>query len=72
MRFSIVLAVFAAVVSASPRAQGAPDLASILEGLKSGGGGKGFGGAGGAFFNALFSRHYLDILINYFLFYSLF
>lgn len=47
MRFSIVVAVFAAAVSASPRAQGTPDLASILEGLKSGGGLKGAGGAGG-------------------------
>ncbi|QDS77840.1 hypothetical protein FKW77_006537 [Venturia effusa] len=45
MRFSIVLAVFAAAVSAVPGAQ-APDLSSILEQLKSGGG-KGLGGAGG-------------------------
>jgi hypothetical protein len=47
MRFSLVVAIFAASAAAFPRAQGMPDLQSIIEGLKSGGGLKGAGGASG-------------------------
>jgi hypothetical protein len=59
MRFSLIVAVFAAAVSAFPRAQGTPDFASILEGLKSGGGLKGAGGASGGASGGKFPSYFL-------------